>query len=278
VEKLLKQFRPVSLPFSSDFGYILGSLFGDGCLHLEKNRQKWMICLDVKDKEFAEEFAKAINRCFKNLIKNSATHRKPVKPFFTCGRWHVRIQRDEISRILINFSFGRHYWRISNEMFNASSEFRRGLLRGFFDAEGSVNVKRRAISACSTNMDGLIGIQKILESLGIDSIVYRVNNRNSFGKKPKFYLMISRAKNIISFAEQIGFSIPRKKNQLAKIVLYLRSPPKPWSEEEIKLLKENIHKMTPTAMAKNGIIKRHPSVIRRKAKALGLIHEKTRKI
>jgi len=264
--------------YSSDFGYILGSLFGDGCFHFRKDRQKWTICLDVKDKEFAEEFAKAVNRCFKALIENSATRRKPVKPFFTCDRWHVRIQRDGISKILLGFTFGRQNWRISNEMFNASSEFRRGLLRGFFDAEGSIDVRRRAIIAYSTNMEGLTGIQKLLKSLGIDSIIYRVNNRGSFGKKPKFHLVISRAKNIISFAEQIGFTIPRKKNQLSKIVLYPKSPPKPWSEEEIKILKENIGKMTPTVMAKNGIIKRHPSTIRWKAKALGLIPNGKRKI
>jgi len=101
--------------------------------------------------------------------------------------------------------------------------------RGFFDAEGSVNINRYQIAAYNTN-PRIIGLfEGLLGKLGIDYRTYRYH-RDEFMiclKTGKLYrrnsgsimcLAIYGEDNIMRFAEKIGFTIARKRAALMKLM------------------------------------------------------------
>ena len=101
--------------------------------------------------------------------------------------------------------------------------------RGFFDAEGSVNINRYQIAAYNTN-PRIIGLfEGLLGKLGIDYRTYRYH-RDEFmicPKTGKLYrrnskfiirLTIYGEDNIMRFAEKVGFTIARKRAALMKLV------------------------------------------------------------
>jgi len=55
-------FNKFTLKPSPNLSYLIGVFLGDGCTRVEPKRYKYFVRLKVKDREFAEEFAK---RCAK---------------------------------------------------------------------------------------------------------------------------------------------------------------------------------------------------------------------
>ncbi len=118
-----------------------------------------------------------------------------------------------------------------------SSEFVRGFLRGFFDADGSVQGSQEkgiSIRLAQSDMSRLQAVQRILARLGIISSIYahRRGKRETFlpdGKngttlyktKPQHELVISR-ENIAVFADRIGFSDSAKQNRLKEVLASYR--------------------------------------------------------
>ncbi len=114
-----------------------------------------------------------------------------------------------------------------------SASFVRGFIRGFFDADGSVQgntQKGRSIRLGQSNIPKLEAVQRMLLRLGIASTVYK--NRQperdtllpdgkgglkSYRTKAAHELVISRD-NIPVFADLIGFNEPEKAEKLATLV------------------------------------------------------------
>lgn len=47
---------------SKEFSYVLGAMFGDGCILFDKQKQDYRIQLDAKDLDFVEKFSKCVSR------------------------------------------------------------------------------------------------------------------------------------------------------------------------------------------------------------------------
>ena len=109
--------------------------------------------------------------------------------------------------------------------------------RGFFDAEGSVNVERYMIVATNTDPNIIDLFKTLLEKLDIDSKIYRYGRKELFisprtGKAYRrnseyiMYLAIYEEENVLRFAERVGFAIMRKWLELMKLVRRYRKKPK----------------------------------------------------
>ena len=92
--------------------------------------------------------------------------------------------------------------------YSASNSFIGGLLRGYFDGDGNVNLQRKVIRACSKSKELIDGIALLLSRLGIFST-------KSFDGK-SYWLVISH-RYAKSFLETIGSDIDYKKNALREM-------------------------------------------------------------
>jgi intein/homing endonuclease len=110
-----------------------------------------------------------------------------------------------------------------------TNEEKANFVKGFADAEGSVTIfndwnkniqkyrKNYKVAIYNSDKELIQGVQNILSSLGIKSSIYKRLPKNTFGKKPKYELVISH-KSVKRFSEIIGFEYPEKNEKLNKII------------------------------------------------------------
>src|SRR3990167_7792929 len=146
---------------------------------------------------------------------------------------------------------------------NASYDFQRGLIRGFFDADGSPQgnlEKGQSIRRSEEHTSELECIQRMLSRIGIKSTIYfrRPEHYQSLpdGKggekeylcKEQHELVVSKD-NIQLFRDFIGFYEPEKKDRLENMIgSYKRKPNKETFLDEIlsitQLEEENVYDVT----------------------------------
>jgi len=207
VEKITKKLPENSKNPSKELGYILGVIYGDGCLN------KYTIKLKVKDLDFAETFAK-------NILEWSG---------YGCS-----IKKDDFELYIVTFHSVRACKFLSSIKFvdikNWERENKISFLRGLFDSEGCVpDTSKRAKSIIFYNSNKkIIDITSfLLNELGINhSITSRKPSKGKIGKwkfirKKNYCISITNYENKNKFYRDIGFSIKRKQDRL----LYLEKPP-----------------------------------------------------
>ncbi|HKZ50069.1 MAG TPA: LAGLIDADG family homing endonuclease, partial [Candidatus Nanoarchaeia archaeon] len=98
--------------------------------------------------------------------------------------------------------------RVPEFAYSASNSFIAGLLRGYFDGDGNVNLQRKVIRACSKSKELIDGIALLLSRLSIFST-------KSFDGK-RYWLAISH-RYAKTFLETMGSDIDYKKNALKEM-------------------------------------------------------------
>ncbi|MBM3220852.1 MAG: hypothetical protein FJZ38_19620 [Candidatus Rokubacteria bacterium] len=172
------------------FYELLGYMVADGCFTSDR------LCISDRDRRnleiYAAKFAEAFGvrpRIVRGPHKNYELtyHSLPLGRFLqrTLGRGFVRSR----NRLVPDF------------VFSAPEDKRAAFIRGYFDGEGWVGDHQ--ISAASASPYLLVGIQRLLSSLGVDSHVSRVKaHPGSFGRGPSFALVIG---DLTAFATRVGF-------------------------------------------------------------------------
>lgn len=138
--------------------------------------------------------------------------------------------------------YGLHHGnkKVTAGVERASSEFYRGFLSGWFDADGSIQGNQEkgvSVRLASSELGNLEAAQRLLARLGIISKVYK--GRRAAGKRRlpdgrggyKLYFckeqheLVIAGSNLFMFAEIIGFSEPLKGVQLQGLLeSYKRTP------------------------------------------------------
>jgi len=133
---------------SPSFSYIIGALFGDGWI--SKNFQSPRIQLRVKSKQFADCFARNINACgFSSRVKqrNDGYWVATAKSIQFCRWWH---STDDFQILDIALTYPREF------------------ICGFFDAEGSVFIrkteKKPRIAIDCGNSLAMMGVLSVLKA------------------------------------------------------------------------------------------------------------------
>ena len=228
-------------------GYLLGLLVGDGTMKTDKA----LLSIWTEDKQAAVGQAAGIERYPADVADVmeaalNAARQLPHRRDF--AGWQKVKSRNEYRLSLsalqeIAFSLGIIPGNNSITPYletATSSAFVRGFLRGFFDADGSVQgTQQKGVSIRLAQSDSirLKAVQRMLARLGIISTIYR--NRRAAGTatlrdarsgnvdytiKIQHELVIS-GDNILVFAEQIGFSDRRKRKRIAKAMVDYRRRP-----------------------------------------------------
>jgi hypothetical protein len=204
---------------SHALSYIIGANIGDGCTLTEN----WIVKLEVTDLDFAEAFNQSVASLFsrsnpnKILVKRFKVDRLPMFVVRYSSKQLVKLLRLPMKKLLeIAFVYPREF------------------LRGFFDAEGHVDVRASHQFQVSTGVENssrelLLRIKRVLSmtfrihstfSKKRKSGTLKVIRGKSFRmKKPSFTLLIQRIDDLRRFRVEIGFSIPRKNHKLADALM-----------------------------------------------------------
>ncbi len=220
--------------YSYEEGYAVGLLFGDGTL----KKDKAVLCSWEKDKG-AESVRQRISR-----ITDDFPHRRDFSGWMQVkSRGEYRLASGHLRKVCMDLGFsGQKDINVIIEQ--ASSDFYKGFLSGFFDADGSVQgtqEKGVSIRLAQSDLPLLRSVQRMLLRLGICSTLYA--NRRTAGQRSlpdgkggeKEYqiraqheLVISGA-NIAGFADKIGFINSCKDSKLKKLLsAYKRNFNKEW--------------------------------------------------
>jgi len=151
---------------SPELAYILGVIDGDGCVSGYD-----YIRLVVKDKEFAEEFAKALKviGLRANVIERNPWHRK-LKQYFHSWQCYA------YSVVFVNWYNGL----IRKQIEGIAKQFPIEYLKGFFESEGSYTISTKgSANVLFSNLDYalLLMAQRLLTLLGYDSKIYRCKQK-----------------------------------------------------------------------------------------------------
>jgi ribonucleoside-diphosphate reductase alpha chain len=206
--------------YGENEGYLIGLLVGDGTLKTDK-----ALLSAWPDNGAAEIMDKAM------AAATTLPHRQDFKGWFKVqGRNEYRMSLAHIKKIAFNLGM-RPGEKVITPFLETrtSSDFTRGFLKGFFDADGSVQGSQEkgiSIRLAQSNLQRLEAVQRMLARFGIASKIYK--NRRSkritalpngkagtsgYETKAQHELVISRD-NTARYAECIGFHDQTKNNRL----------------------------------------------------------------
>jgi len=199
---------------SRALSYIIGANIGDGCTLLKN----WCVKLVVADLDFARAYNINMKTLFSRTAPNKILTRNEN------GRlpmYEVKYSSKQLAKLLLS---------PLETLLDIAFVYPLDFLRGFFDAEGHVDVraggKRFNVSAGveNSNVTLLRRIKQVLlTACEIRSIKNKKRKAGSLkvirGKaflmrKTSFTLLINRYEDLQRFAHKIGFSIARKNEKL----------------------------------------------------------------
>lgn len=216
-------------------GYLLGYLIGNG--HFTEEGAILGVW-DVESKQLVNSMDDVPGEAAASLMEAleqaamTLPHRSDFSGFHRIASvdGHYRLKLAALRGLARVFGVDKGRKTITPEIERASSDFARGLLRGLFDADGSVQGSQEkgiSVRLSQVKMDLLCGVQRMLLRLGIASTVYP--NRRNPGLRPlpdgnggsKHYsceavheLVIAK-QNLERFQTLIGFSRSDKRDKLS---------------------------------------------------------------
>ncbi|GAB3466893.1 LAGLIDADG family homing endonuclease [Azotobacter salinestris] len=224
---------------SAEQGYLLGLLVGDGTLKGDAAiLSAWPRAAEVNapdDCGVRALMAEAL-RCARTL-----PHRADFAGWSEVrGRSEWRLKSAALRDLAFALGMAPGDKRITPALEQASSDACRGFLRGFFDADGSVQgnqAKGVSVRLAQSNLACLQAVQRMLLRLGIRSRIYRerrpaglsvlpdgCGGRQTYPIRAQHELAIA-GESLHRFAELVGFADSDKAARLAAaLAAYWRSP------------------------------------------------------
>lgn len=214
--------------YSFDEGYLMGLLIGDGTLKKDK------AVLSVWDKSVSSGGENGVMGQAMQAI-SALPHRADFLGWtHIAQRGEYRLSAGYIKGLALELGMDVGKKMITNKLEKSSSSFYEGFLRGFFDADGSVQgsqLKGVSVRLSQSNLGHLETVQRMLLRLGIVSRIYKnrrvekltmlpdgKGGRKQYPTRSQHELVIS-GENLIRFNDRVGFSDRQKANKLAKLLL-----------------------------------------------------------
>lgn len=225
---------------SPALSYIIGANLGDGCSLIKSGCVK----LEVTDMDFAQAF----NACMATLFSRQVPNSILVRRFETdrLPLFIVKYNSKQLAKLLA---------QPLKTLLRIALAYPREFLRGFFDAEGHVDVGAGATFHISSGVENsnrklLLKVKQTL--LTRFHITSRMDTKRKSGtlktirgksfrmRKTSFSLLITRIRDLKKFEERIGFSISRKDQKLADALMIsanyaLKERVIRWKEMYVKL-------------------------------------------
>jgi intein-encoded DNA endonuclease-like protein len=194
-----------------ELAYVIGVVLSDGNLNSRKCDRE--VLLSVTDREYAEEFRRCLGRVVSGF-SNTKVRRSDKR-----NRWIVQ------KRSILLYQFLRRPWSDFKPFIEHDTKCISAFLRGFYDGEGSIS--GRSLTLYNTQLDLLTYIRDLLSKLKIETTEIRVGTRAGtelrdplngtiYTRNSDCFSLRIRSKSLPQFARDIGFTIIRKQQRLAK--------------------------------------------------------------
>ncbi|MDZ7789948.1 MAG: LAGLIDADG family homing endonuclease [Xanthomonadales bacterium] len=219
---------------NEDEGYLLGLLVGDGTLKQDKAvLSVWQEAAVANGEERQVSGARSIMQAAETAAR-SLPHRSDFSGWMAVpGRNEFRLATAAVRELATAMGMSPGNKAITPQLEQASIDGYRGFLRGFFDADGSVQgsqAKGVSIRLAQSDLERLKGVQRMLLRMGIASKIYTdrrktthqmmPNGRGGQGEyeiQPQHELVIS-GENLQRFSERIGFADVCKQTALEELL------------------------------------------------------------
>jgi len=209
---------------NSEEGYLIGLLIGDGTIKKDK-----VVLSSWGENAGDKNVRKLVDKYTKNM-----PHRVDFKGWqnLLSDRGEYRLSTGYLKKLVQQLGMDNKK-KITSKIEKTSSNFYKGFLRGFFDADGSVQgtrVNGISVRLAQSDLERLKAVQRMLLRFGIFSQLH-VNRRNAgqknlpdgkggsklYNVKAQHELIISR-ENIATFYKRIGFGNKDKQNKLRLLI------------------------------------------------------------
>ncbi len=222
-----REIQPWDGEGSFNEGWLLGNLLGDGSLYHTQSNDAGCLRYWGETKEEMARYAVATLEATTNYVAQN-----PV------GHYHKQLQHQVINSsglatLAAKFALFPENKVLSPAIEQASYDFYRGFLRGFFDADGSVQGSQEkgiSIRLAQSNLDTLQAVQRMLARVGIISAIYQQRRPAGIQMLPDSkrelapYLckeqheLVIANDNLQCFATMIGFQEPLKAARLQELL------------------------------------------------------------
>ena len=218
-------FPKFPIIIGNSLGLIMGHILGDGSI----DRKYKQVFYSNSNKELLKEFEKHMFEVFSikpRIWQQDASNFEgktkwdkrldkidDLEKGRNCGLFYPSICGILLNSILYSFAIGKKK-KIPEGVFNQSKKFKIGLIKSFFDDEGSVG--NRNIRLHQDNKEILVRFKILLIDVGISP-----GNIKTYIKKGKerHYLDIHKKSNFIKYWEKIGFTSSKKEKKLENLVI-----------------------------------------------------------
>jgi intein-encoded DNA endonuclease-like protein len=219
------------IKFSKELGSMIGHILGDGSISADYKQ----VFFSNTNKELLKEFANNMDEIFR--IKPRIWMQRKTIAFKEKTRWERRLKSiDELeagkscslfypatiglilNEIFEQFAIGKSK-KLPEIIFRLNKDFKRGLIRAFFDDEGTVDINSHTIRLFQDNENILEAFRLLLSEFGICAATIRNYTRR--GKK-HYYFSIHRKSNFLKFYKEIGFTSKEKLTRLKELSIVKR--------------------------------------------------------
>lgn len=216
---------------SRELGWLVGNWYGDGTIN--DNRAVFRFFGETGYAQAAQTINFLTNSgLFNKVNQTDLTQTPKITPFNANGKVGYNIASSSLLDVLVKLGINKK--TDFSEKFileNTSSEFYKGFISGFFDADGTISCRKASnrsdLKAVQKNPAILYTLQKMLSRLGIVSCVKQdayftdkvaqfvdyLGKTHTINQTELFVLSIGSA-NVRNFESAVGFTDPVKKIKL----------------------------------------------------------------
>jgi DNA helicase-2/ATP-dependent DNA helicase PcrA len=171
---------------------------------------------DREELAYVRSLVDAVERRYSSHVS-----KKEMRHRATRGTWSFTFTNQELTWVLLKHGFQPNCRaaakQVPDAIMNADQGAVRAFLRAYADAEGSVSVGRRTVELVSASPNLIKQVDYLLRRFGIWSFtkpcVKYATNTEAKHRRTYYRLLIS-GPSLRNFAEEIGFSLPRKHDAL----------------------------------------------------------------
>lgn len=217
----------LKFPINIDYklGSIAGHILGDGSI----DKRFHSVFFSNSNKELLIEFSKYMENIFgikpRIWVQDVPCYGKTkwlkrimnfdeIPEGHNVGLFYPKICADILYALLENFAEGKNK-RITNKIKESNLSFKKGLIRAFFDDEGSVNSDNYSVRFHQDRKDILEDLINLLKEFDIKSNPVRSYNKNN---KLRYYFNITSFKEYSRFYELIGCTSSKKKDEFILLI------------------------------------------------------------
>jgi len=218
-------------------GYLMGLLIGDGTFAGERAVLSAWPAAAVANAPVLADGAGGMMAAALAAARPLAQRADFTGWHAVAGRGEQRLRVAGLSRLAASLGVAKGRKTITPPMERTSSEFQRGLLRGLFDTDGSVQGSQAhgvSIRLAQPDLGLLEAAQRMLLRLGIAARIYRGRRAPGIARLPdgrgataEFatraqHELVIAGDNLLRFQEQVGFAHDAKSARLARVIAAYR--------------------------------------------------------